>query len=167
MLDTNTFDYIYTNKILLVPKLKNFSKKNNHLYITHIQQDEINKMKDVYKKSCINKIIASTGIKRIFTSSMIIATNQPIKYDLIGSMIDMCELVDNGDLNILEKLQKYNLTNPMGNTADLSILYTAVKKKMDYLITDNTSDFAPMLKQMSKFIPNYLELKKNHDLADF
>jgi hypothetical protein len=55
----------------------------------------------------------------------------------------------------------------MGNTADLSILYSAVKKKMDYLITDDTSDFEPMLKEMSKFIPNYLQLRKNSDLNSF
>ena len=69
MVDTNTLDYIYTNKIRLIPKLKNLSKKHIHLYITHIQQDEINKMNDVYKKSCINKIISFIGIKRIPTSS--------------------------------------------------------------------------------------------------
>jgi hypothetical protein len=31
-------------------KLKNFSKKQIHLYITNVQQDEINKMMDDYKK---------------------------------------------------------------------------------------------------------------------
>jgi len=45
MIDTNTLHHIYTDKIHLIPKLKNFSKKHIHLYITHIQQDEINKMK--------------------------------------------------------------------------------------------------------------------------
>ena len=34
----------------------------------------------------------------------------------------MYELVDDNDLHILEKLQKYTHSNPMGNTADLSIL---------------------------------------------
>jgi hypothetical protein len=79
----------------------------------------------------------------------------------------MYELVDDTDVDILEKLQKPTLSNPMSNTADLSILYTAVKKKMDYLITDNTSDFEPMLQKMSKFIPNYLKVKKNCDLNYF
>ena len=62
MLDTNTLDYIYTKKILLVPKLSNFPKKHIHLYITKVQQDEINKMTDDYRKSCINKIISIIGI---------------------------------------------------------------------------------------------------------
>ena len=48
----------------------------------------------------------------------------------------------------------------MDNTADFSILYTAIKKKMQYLITDNTSDFEPMLKEISKSIPNYLQVQK-------
>ena len=46
MLDTNTLDYIYDEKINLVPKRRNLAKKHSHLYITHLQQDEINKMTD-------------------------------------------------------------------------------------------------------------------------
>jgi hypothetical protein len=130
MLDTNTLDYIYTKKISLVPKLRNFSKKYIHLYITHIQQDEINKMADNYKKSCINKIISIIGIRRVPTSTTIIGIDKPSKHGFIGSNIGMSELVeDNVDLPILEKLQKYTVSNPIGNTADLSILYTAIKKK--------------------------------------
>jgi hypothetical protein len=161
MLDTNTLDYIYTNKIRLISKLKKFSTKNIHLYITQIQQDEINKISDVYKKNFINKIISIIGIKRIPTSCTVIGTDKPSKHGFISSMIETCELIDDADLNILEKLQKPTLSNPMSNTADLSILYTAVKKKMDYLITDNTSDFQPMLKEMARFIPNSLKLKKS------
>jgi rRNA-processing protein FCF1 len=167
MLDTNTLDYIYDNKTHLVPKLTNLSKKYIHLYITHVQQDEINKMTDDYKKSCINKIISVIGIRRVFTSSAIIGIDEPSKHGFIGSNIGMYELVDDADLSILEKLQKYTVSNPMGNTADLIILYTAIKKKMHYLITDNTSDFEPMLKEMSVFIPNYLQLRKNCNLNYF
>ena len=138
MVDTNTLDYIYTNKIRLIPKLKNFSKKHIHLYITHIQQDEINKMNDVYKKSCINKIISIIGIKRVPTSCTIIGIDEPSKHGFIGSNIGMCEFVDDVDLPILKKFQKYTTSNPIGNTADLTILYTAIKKKIDYLITNDT-----------------------------
>jgi rRNA-processing protein FCF1 len=164
MLDTNTLDYIYNNKTDLVSKLKNFYKKNIHLYITHIQQDEINKMADAYKKNCVNKIISIIGIKRVFTSCAIIGTDEPSKHGFVGSNIGIYEIVDDVDLPILEKLQKYTVSNPLGNTADLSILYTAVKKKMDYLITDNISDFEPMLKELSKFMPNDLEVQKNNYL---
>jgi len=167
MIDTNTLDYIYTNKTRLLPKLKNFYEKQINLYITYIQQDEINKIRDISKKSCINKIISIIGIKRILTASTIIGTDKLRKYGFIDSKIDMYELVADTDVYILEKIQKSTLSNPMGNTADLSILYTAVKKKMDYLITDNTSDFEPMLQKMSKFIPNYLKVKKNGDLNNF
>lgn len=168
MLDTNTLDYIYTNNTQLVPKLKNFSKKYIHLYITHIQQDEINKIRNISKRSCINKIISIIGIKRIFTASTIIGTSKSTnKHGFMGSPIDMYELIDDIDLDILKKFQKSSTSNPMSNTADLSILYTAVKKKMDYLITDNTSDFEFMLQKISKFIPNHLQLRKNHDLDYF
>ena len=164
MLDTNTLDYIYINKISLIPKLRNLSKTRIHLYITHIQQDEINKMADNYKKSYINKIISNIGIRRILSSSAIIGNDEPTKHGFIGSNIGMYEFVNDIDLPILEKLHKYTVSNPMGNAADLSILYTAIKKKMDYLITDNTSDFGPMLKEISKSIPNSLQVKKNYYL---
>ena len=59
------------------------------MYITHIQQDEINKMNDVYQKSCINKIISIIGIKRVPSSCMIIHPDKPSKHGFIGSMIDM------------------------------------------------------------------------------
>jgi hypothetical protein len=164
MLDTNTLDYIYDEKIKLVPKLRNLAKKQIHLYITNIQQDEINKMTDNNKKNCINKIISNIGIRRILTSSALRGITEPSKPELIGSNISIYEFVHDIDLPILEKLHKYTGSNPIGNAADLSILYTAIKKKMHYLITDNTSDFGPMLKEMSKYIPNYLQVQKNYYL---
>ena len=99
----------------------------------------------------------------------IIGIDEHSKHRFRGSNIGMYELVedDDVDLPILEKLQKYTVSNPMGNAADLSILYAAIKKKMHYLITDNISDFEPMLKEMTRFIPNYLQLRKNHNLNYF
>jgi hypothetical protein len=165
MLDTNTLDYIYDNKTYLLTKLRNFSKKNIHLYITLIQQDEINKMIDNDKKYCINKIISNIGIKRILNSCAI-GINEDSKRRVIGPNSGMYELVDDDedDLLILEKHHKYTDSNPMGNAADLTILYTAIKKKMNYLITDNISDFEPMLNQISKSIPNFLQVQKNNYL---
>jgi len=37
---------------------------------------------------------------------------------------------------------------------------------MDYLITDD-NHFGPMLKEISKFMPNHLQLRKNCDLNYF
>jgi len=158
MLDTNTLDYIYAKKAHLVPKLRNLSKEHIHLYITHIQQDEINKMTED-KKNCINKIISMIGIKRILTSCGIIGEQS--KHGFIGSNIGMYELVDDDvDIPILEKLRTYTDSNPMGNAADLSILYTAIKKKMHYLIT-NDKEFGQLWQKISKFIPNDLQVQKN------
>jgi hypothetical protein len=135
------------------------------LYITHIQQDEINKISNDYKKSCINKIISIIGIIRVLTSCAIMSIGEQSKRGFIGPNIGMYELVDDDvDLLILEKHHKYTDSNPMGNAADLSILYTAIKKKMHYLITDNTSDFEPMLKEINKSIPNSLRVQKNYYL---
>ena len=134
------------------------------MYITHIQQNEINKIKDITKIDCINKIISFIGIKRIITST-IINIDESSKYEFNDSNIGLYEFVDDSyDSHILRIPQRNTRVNPLGNTADLSILYTAVKKKMDYLITDNISDFEPMLKELSKFKPNYLQLKRNHNL---
>lgn len=167
MLDTNTLDYIYFNKIHLVPKLKDFSKKHINLYITHIQQDEINNIKDSSKKDCITKIISSIKIKRVLAVSTIIDIDKQSKHTLIEPMLDIYKLGDESDLHILKKLRKQPFSNNMGKTADLLIIYAAIKKKMDYLITDNTYDFEPILKEMSKFIPNYLQVKKNYYLNYF
>ena len=120
-------------------------------------------MTNDYRKSCINKIISRIGIRRVLTSCAIIGIDEPSKHGFISSNIGMYEIVDNVDVPILEKLQKYTVSNPMGNTADLVILYTAIKKKMHYLIT-NDNHFGPMLKEISKFIPNHLQLRKNCDL---
>ena len=134
------------------------------MYITHIQQNEINKIKDITKIDCINKIISIIGIKRIITST-IMDIDEPSKYEFNDSNIGLYEIVDDSDdSHILRKLQRNTRVNPLGNTADLSILYTAVKKKMDYLITDNISDFEPMLKELSKFKSNDLEVQKNNYL---
>jgi hypothetical protein len=129
MLDTNTLDYIYDNKINLVSKLRNLAKKHIHLYITYIQQDEINKITDNYKKSCINKIISNIGIRRILTSSAIIGIDEPSKHGFIGSNIGMYEFVDDIDLPILEKLYKYTVSNPMGNAADYQFYILQLRKR--------------------------------------
>ena len=79
----------------------------------------------------------------------------------------MVKIVDNSDADILKKLQR-NTTNPMGNTADLSILFTAVKENMDYLVTHNIKDFKNLLKNMSKDRPNKLVIKPTSSLlTDF
>jgi ABC-type antimicrobial peptide transport system permease subunit len=74
--------------------------------------------------------------------------------------------VDDSDADILKKLQR-NTTNPMGNTADLSLLFTAVNENMDYLVTDD-KDFENLLENMSKDIPNKLVIKPTSSLlTDF
>jgi hypothetical protein len=47
---------------------------------------------------------------------------------------------------LFKDLKKVNIKNPLKNTADLIILYTAVIEKMDYLVTDNINHFRKGLK---------------------
>ena len=52
------------------------------------------------------------------------------KYTFYDSNIGLYELADDSDdSHILRNLQINTRVNPIGNFADLSILYTAVKKK--------------------------------------
>ena len=168
MLDTNAIDFIFDNYSSLVPKLETLVNSNIlRLYITHIQLDEIEKIKNIAKRESIKKIIGRIKIQTINTSNAVVGTDSPSKHGFIGSKVGMAKIVDNSDADILKKLQR-NTTNPMGNTADLSILFTAVKENMDYLVTHNIKDFKNLLKNMSKDRPNKLVIKPNSSLlTDF
>ena len=57
MLDTNALDFIFDNYSSLVPKLETLVNSNIlRLYITHIQLDEIEKIKNIAKRESIKKL---------------------------------------------------------------------------------------------------------------
>ena len=57
MLDANALDFIFENYSSLVPKLEQLVNSNIlRLYITHIQRDEIEKMKKNAKRESIKKL---------------------------------------------------------------------------------------------------------------
>jgi rRNA-processing protein FCF1 len=167
MLDANTFDFIYDNDSSLVPKLEILVNSNKlSLYMTHIQRDEIEKIGNIGKRHRIKEIIKLIKIQTIVTSNAFVGTDFPSKHGYNGSRIGMSKVVNDNDASMLEKLQK-KTTNPMGNTADLSILYTAIKENMDYLIT-NDLGYKNLLIEMSKSKPNKLAVKPNSSLlTDF
>ena len=168
MLDANTFDFMYDKQSHLVPKLKALVSSNKlSFYITHIQCDEIDKMESSPKRDGIKNIIKLINVQIIPTSNAVIGIDPPSKHGFIGSRIDMAKIVSDNDANVLEKLQK-TTSNPMGNNADLSILFTAVKENLDYLVTNDIKHFKKLLKEISKYIPNTLEIKPNNSLlTDF
>ena len=167
MLDANAFDFIFDNDSHLVPKLEASVNSNKlSLYMTHIQLDEIEKIKNTDKRKRIKEIIKLIKIQNIPTSSAVVGIDSPSKHGFIGSKINMAKIMDDNDADILKKFQR-NITNPMGDSADLSILYTAIKENMNYLVT-NDIRLEKLLKKISEEIPNTLEIKPNSSLlTDF
>jgi hypothetical protein len=47
-------------------------------------------------------------------------------------------------------LTKVNNKHPLKNTADLLIIYTAIKENMEFLVTANTNDFEKPLELFKK-----------------
>jgi hypothetical protein len=41
------------------------------------------------------------------------------------------------EANLLQNKMKINIKSPMKNSADILILYTAIKQRIDYLVTDD------------------------------
>lgn len=166
MLDTNTLDYIFNNRSRLAPKLIDLSKKIANFYITRVQLEEIDKITEISKKNCINKILVQMGTRTILTSKLAIKDDNVSQFEFIESEIFFDDIRRNHiDKNLLKKLYEFNPIHD-ANFADLLILYTAVKNKMDYLITDNFSDFRPLLQKMLVILPTCLQLKKNYELAN-
>jgi hypothetical protein len=149
MLDTNTFDYIYENDI--IDKIKSsVLKEKLQLFATHIQIDEIQKPSDDTKKERIKKGIENVHVKIISTFATVvgIGLEKCSKHGFIGfkvgRQIHLPSLQD--DTVLFKDLKKVNIKNPLKNTADLIILYTAVIEKMDFLATDNINHFRKGLK---------------------
>jgi hypothetical protein len=140
MLDTNTLNYIYDNG--LIDRIKTSVNKGSiQLFATHIQLDEIQKSSDDIKKEAIKKAKEILHIKIVPTSATVVAIEKHSKHGFVGSRVGQTSLLNQDDIGLLEGLKKVNNRNPLKNTADLIILYTAVIEKMDYLVTDNIDDF--------------------------
>lgn len=164
-LDTNTFDYIYENDI--IDKIKSSVLKwKLQLFATHIQIDEVQKsLSDDTKKETIKKAIENVHVKIIPTSATVvgIGLEKYSKHGFIGSKVGgQIRLPSHQDDTVLFKdLKKVNTKNPLKNTADLIILYTAVIEKMDYLATDNINHFRKGLKVFKENKNTKLELINN------
>lgn len=160
MLDTNTLDYIYNKQVELGSKFTKPPGNTLNFYITHVQRYEINKITDVSKKNVINKILNQMEIKTILPSEI----TKYLQFELIN--IDDCKNEMRRipfDPIVFKKIFRYN-SYQKGNFADFLILHTAMKNKMDFLITDNIADFQPLLKKFYVMLANGLILKKNCEL---
>jgi hypothetical protein len=87
-------------------------------------------------RECICKLISDVYIKIIPTNGAIAGTDQPSRKGFIASRFDMAYFTSEKEASLLKKM-KINIKSPMKNSADILILYTAIKQRIDYLITDD------------------------------
>lgn len=164
MLDSNTFDYIYEND--LTNKLRDLTRREKiRLFITHVQKNEISKIKDLKKREYALNAIKTIPIDKVLTSAAIVGPEDS-KHGFIGSQIGEARIVSETGAFELHDLTKHNMVNPLKNSADLLILLTAIDENLDYLITQNTNDFEFELETMKKTRDDVkLKLLKNNEIA--
>jgi len=147
MLDTNAFDEIYDNRLGDELKLA-VDAGRIRFFMTHIQQDEIAKMRDSNKRTYSQNAITSIPVEIIASSAGVFGTNKRTKHGFEGSRVGGFRF--SGDTELLDSLKSTNSKNPMGKDADLLIAYTAVKENMNYLVTENVGNFAQVVHQMNR-----------------
>jgi len=133
MPDTNTFDFLYENKLL--EKLSNLIKKTTFsLVICRVQMDEIEKISEPEKK----KIIQSISIEKIPTWIGWVGVEDRYNRGYLAPRVDWFKAVNDEDAVIVNKYRRGRTpTRPVGNEGDLAIVYTAIKEGMDYLVSDD------------------------------
>jgi hypothetical protein len=133
MLDTNALDHICDH--MLGPRIrKAIDNKHIHLSITHVQRDEINRGPPA-NRVYIYKLINHGYIKIVPTNGAIVGTDQLSKKGFIGSKVGMARFTSDEEAHLLQNKMKVGSKNPMKNSADILILYTAIKQRMDFLVT--------------------------------
>lgn len=133
MLDTNTFDFLYENKLL--EKLSNLIKKTTFsIVICRVQMDEIEKISEPEKK----KIIQSISVEKIPTWIGWVGVEDRYNRGYLAPRVDWFKAVNDEDAVIVNKYRRGRTpTHPVGNEGDLAIVYTAIKEGMDYLVSDD------------------------------
>ena len=132
----DAFDYIYDNG--LTDKVqKAVDNGKLQLFATDVQQQEIEKISDDIKKQRIKQTAEEIRVRFIETSGAVVGPDQPPKRGFSGSRVDHAEIPSDQDVRLLEDLKQVNMQHPLKNEGDLIILYTAIKKNMDYLVTED------------------------------
>jgi len=133
MPDTNTFDYLYDRN--LVNKITELiHEKILSLIICQVQIDELEAIPSGTKKQSIesipkNKIPSSIGWT---------APSERYNRGYEGPRTNWVKIVSDDDAEIVNKFRRFPTdTHPVGNTADLAIVYTAIKEEMNYLISND------------------------------
>lgn len=164
MLDSNSFDYIYENKLA-----DRFQKAVNdgkvRLFATDVQEQELEKISNDTRKQGIKQMAKEVHVTFIETSAMVAGLDRPGTKGFNGSRANWSRAVSREDAQLLEQL-KDNSKNPLKNTADLLTFYTAYERNMDYLITANIHDFKKLLEFFKTKRGTKLQLIDNTDIND-
>lgn len=162
MLDTNTFDHIYDNR--LTNKVQNAVDNGKlQLFATDVQKQEIEGIPNNSRKQGIKQAMGEIQIQFIEASAAIVALDQQPRKGFRGSRVGEARVVSEEDSQLLETLTKVNIKHPLKNRADLLIFYTAIKENMDYLVTGNTNDFKKPLELFKIERGTKLQVKNNTD----
>lgn len=177
MVDTAVFDYIYDNN--LFDMVKYFvDNKIIKMFITPVQWAEIDAVSDATRKLKITKMVYGLSVETIPPSLAIIGTepdnSKPQKPgfqrlrigDVIISDLDGTQEAE------LSKLQgSKEGRNKIGKySADIMILFTAMKRDMDYVITAD-KNWVNRLQQIKTIMKSNSRLSvldiSNNDLMEF
>ena len=133
MLDTNTLDYVFDHDLLEKLSLIVESKRIQ-LIICRVQMDEIEKITEHSKKQYIELI----PYEKIPVSVGWIGVEDRFNRGFLAPRVGWVNLVDEGDAKIINQYRRKRTdTHPVGNEGDLSIVFTAVKQKLNYLVSND------------------------------
>jgi hypothetical protein len=166
MLDSNSFDHIYDNKLTENVR-KAVDDEKIKLFATDVQEQEIDKIGDTSRKLGIKQMAEKMQVTFLGTSAAAVGLDKMGKRGFNGSRVGMSKVVGNDDAQLLAALIKVNIKHPLKNEADLLTFYTAIKENMDFLATANTADFEKPLERFKIERGTKLELKSNEDIVGF
>jgi len=161
MLDTNSYDFIYENK--LTEKFNQLIEKGEiENFGTHVQVDEIKKISDQKRKNHLKKI----SCKLIPSEVGFIGVDYESQRGFNGAKIGGYKIVGNEDNEIITAVKTSpTQTHPLGNSADITIVFTSMKNSLDFLISDN-DDIHKIFNKMNKKMNSNVKILTNDEFKN-
>ena len=175
MFDISIFNFIDRHD--LYSGLESFLGNNEgiQVYITPTQVDEINAISDASKRARILDLTHAISAKKVAASFGVAGLDEssPHRFGYKGLRVGEFRVADMDESKPeeIEKLKGSVKRNPLGEqTADTTILDTAITENMDYLVTADKhmkTKLPEQLKKVRIYMQNHPELKiefiKNKD----
>jgi rRNA-processing protein FCF1 len=142
MFDSDVFDYIYENNLFGMVKYFVDNKIIN-MFVTPVQLAEINAISEPKRKEEITKMVYDFSVEIIPPSLAIIGIEPSNSIHQRPGF--QCLKIEDVIISDLDRTQELELSNLQGSkegrnkigkySADIMILFTAMKRGMDYVIT--------------------------------